>query len=658
MKISHKAIIASLFIFLSSCVCAWTQVSPTSISSPDGKLCILFSTKQSKLQYEVSVKGKLVISPSSLGLELQGDQTLGDKVEIKEVSFTKGTDSYSLLTGRASKVCENYNALLLSVKENTQNSRTMNIEARAYNDAIVFRYVVPKQENLIEYQLKEEKTEFRLSKDATTYSLVLPNYNSGYESEYHIMPITALSNQGGVSSKYLIGMPLVMKVPGITWAAIIEANLEGNAGTYLLNPSGNWTGFWFETVVSPNKTNSEVKIQSSLPHSTPWRVIMIADNPGHFAESNIITNLNPDNRIKNTSWIKSGKSAWDWWNGSVNKEGKSDYSTETMKYYVDFSAESGLDYMTIDAGWSGDDITKYNGKVDIPQVVKYAKSKGIKVFIWVYSKNLWNQMSAAFPIYESWGVAGIKTDFIERDDQAGIDFYYRVAEKAAQYKLMVDYHGCCKPWGIQRTFPNVVGYEGVLGMEQSKAGRRDSPEYHLIIPFTRMISGLMDYTPGGFDNVTDEEFEPKYILPQVRGSRAHHLAMYVVFESPLQMVSDWPERYRKEESSFQFIKQVPTSWDETRVLNGLPGEYITIVRRKGADWYLGAMNGLTVEKKYELPLSFLGEGRYIAEIYQDTPDSGIYPKKIDIKSQRVNAGSKLEIRLASAGGIAVYFKKE
>jgi alpha-glucosidase len=266
-------------------------------------------------------------------------------------------------------------------------------------------------------------------------------------------------------------------------------------------------------------------------------------------------------------------------------------------------------------------------------------------------------MDTAFPLYEKWGVAGMKIDFIERDDQAGIDFYYKVAKKAAEHHLMVDYHGATKPWGLQRTYPNVVGYEAIIGMEQSKAGYRDNPENRLVIPFTRMISGLADYTPGGFDNVTRDDFAARMGgRPMVMGTRAHHLAMYVVYESPYQMVSDWPEAYRGD-PSFQFIKDVPAAaWDETRALNGLPGEYVTIARRKGDDWYLGAMTNWT-KRDYEITLDFLDKGNYTAEVYADAPDSDQSPKKIVIRKVKVKSGSKWNIQLASAGGVAVRFRK-
>jgi len=632
------------------------QTNDIVLKSPNGVLSISFRAKDAKLEYDVSFQGKLLLEPSALGLELQDSRVLGENVAIVNASYSESEDNYKLITGRTNTVSEKYNAALLEIAEPDGSGLKMNIEARAYNDAVAFRYIVPEQIPLAEYRLKNEKTEFRLVKDAMSYALVLPNFDSGYESEYHKVPVSGLANQGGVPSKYLIGLPLLMDVPGVGWMVITEADLENNSSMYLCNPTGSWTGHRFDAVIAPSKTNQEVAVTRPLPHKTAWRVIMAASEPTHFMENNTITNLNPECRITDTSWITSGKSSWNWWNSSMNKEGESAYTTETMKYYVDFAAESGLEFMTIDAGWSGQDITKCRDNVNVPEVVAYAKEKGVKVFIWLHARNVWNQIDDAFPLYEKWGVAGMKIDFIERDDQAAIDFYYRVAEKAAKHKLLVDFHGCTKPWGLQRTYPNVVGYEGIIGMEQSKAGYRDNPNNRLVIPFTRMIPGLADYTPGGFNNVTREDFVA-YMnsRPMVMGTRAHHLAMYVVYESPFQMVSDWPEVY-KNDPSFKFIKDVPASWDKTKVINGYPGEYITIARKRGDDWYLGAMTNWT-ERELEITLDFLEKGNYTAEIYADEKDSGKFPKKINIKTTKVKAGSKLKINMASAGGLAVRFRK-
>jgi len=653
-------------IGISSFLRVWGQEKNIVLNSPDGLLGISFRTLENRqndanspitdrLVYEVKYKGNQVMNPSSMGLELDGSRALGENIRILTHQFSEGVDNYTMLAGRTASVSEPYNSVVLEVVEERFGSRKMNIEARAYNDAVAFRYIVPEQPTLIEYRLKAEMTEYKLPKDAMSYALVLPHFRTGYESEYHKVPVTGLSNQGGVSSYYLVGMPILFDISGVGWVAITEADIEGNAATYLRNPTGSWAGHWFESVVSPNLREQEMAVISPLPHKTAWRVIMVHSEPTHFMVSNTLTNLNPACRIIDTSWIQSGKSSWDWWNGSLNRDGEQAYTTETMKYYVDFAAESGFEFMTIDAGWSELDITVCRNNVDIPEVVAYAKTKGVKVFIWVHGSSVWRQMDEAFPLYEKWGVAGLKIDFILRDDQAGIDFYYKVAEKAAKHRLMVDFHGCTKPWGLQRTYPNVVGFEGLLGMENSLVGVRDNPENRLVAPFTRMIGGLMDYTPGGFENVTRENFVARHNKPMVMGTRAHHLAIYVVYESPFHMVSDWPERY-KNEPSFEWIKKVPSNWDKSVAVNGYPGEYVTIARKRGDDWYLGAMTNWTA-REFEIPLEFLDSGNYIAEVYADTPDADKFPKKINIRTIKVTPNNKFKISMVSGGGVAVHFKK-
>jgi alpha-glucosidase len=646
-----------LLLFLAA-----TAFAQTVIHSPDGRLTITFQTVSNsqpapaggQLVYTVAFQGKPLIEPSALRLVLQGERPLGANVRIANATPSTVDETYRLVAGKASSVRNHYNAVHIGLEEPSDPGRKLEVEARAYDDAAAFRYVIPLQEFLREFRLSKEETEFRLSKDATTYALVLPNYRSMYESEFIKLPISAFSNQGGVGSSMLIGLPLLMEVPGVAWTAITEADMRDYSAMYLVNPSKSWSGHWFESRIAPRIDDPEISVSGALPHHSPWRVVMVTSEPGKLIESNVITSLNPPPAIKDTSWIRAGKSAWDWWSGSVGADGKHAFTTENMKYYVDFAAQSGLEYMLVDAGWAErGDITKMNGRVDIPELVRYAAAKNVKVWIWLYWSQVDAQMNEAFPLYEKWGVAGVKIDFMSRDDQTMIDWYYRVAETAAQHHLMVDFHGATKPTGMERTWPNVLGYEAVLGMEQSKAGARDNPVHHVTLPFTRMLAGPMDYTPGGFDNVTKDEFEPRQEHPMVMGTRAHQLAMYAVYEAPFQMVSDHPAAY-KDQPAFEFIKRVPATWDETRVLNGDPGEYVTVARRHGNEWFLGSMTNWTA-RGLEIPLTFLGSGRYTAEIYQDAEDAGTYPKNIRVLKETVDRSTRLKAPLASGGGYAVRF---
>jgi alpha-glucosidase len=631
------------------------------VSSPDHRITMRFAVKPDKdvagpdgqLTYSIEFKGKQVFEESALKLELANQPPLGSAIHITGTTPGSGVDDYTLLAGKTSAVHDAYNSLTVHAAEGASPGRNFDVEARLYNSGLAFRYHVPEQAALSRFQLTQEDTEFRPVMDADAWALRLPNYQSAYESEYVPAALSALSNQGGVASHILNGAPMLMHMPGVAWAAVGEADLEGNAAMYLENPTGSWTGHFIVTKISPPVDGQGPAVDASLPHDSAWRVILLGEKPGDLIESNLFTDLNPPNRVADPSWIHPGKASWNWWDGDLGPDGKSAYTTANMEYYVDFAAASGFPYMMLDAGWSGMDITKMRGNVDVPELVRYAAKKNVKVWIWLYSKSVAAQMQQAFPLYEKWGVAGVKIDFVLRNDQEGIRWYYAVAKLAAEHHLMVDFHGATQPWGIQRTWPNVLDYEAVLGLEQNKAGRRDGPVNRTTFPFTRMLSGPMDYTPGGFDNVTREAFVARDNSPMVMGTRAQQLALYVVYEAPLAMVSDAPSAYANQ-PAFQFIRDVPTAWDATRALDGEPGEFATIARRQAKEWYLGSITNWTA-RDVRVPLDFLGAGRYTAEIYEDAADAAENPKHVAIRHQTVRKTDTLTLHLASGGGCAIRF---
>jgi alpha-glucosidase len=464
----------------------------------------------------------------------------------------------------------------------------------------------------------------------------------------------------GIHAGSLVALPLLMELPGVAWAAITEADIENYAGMYLQH-SGRDARV-LTAKLSPSVDHAGLAVLANAPMNSPWRVIMIADQPGRLIESNIVINLNPPSAIADTSWIKPGKTSWDWWSGSY-AEGvnfKPGMNTATMEHYVDFSSASGMPYMLIDAGWSkkgggpndsGSDLTQTSPEIDMPAILEHAKAKNVRIWLWAHWSDIERQMDDAFPLFEKWGIAGVKIDFMNRDDQWMVNYYHRVVQKAAQHHLMIDFHGAYKPDGMRRTWPNLITREGVMGLEYSKWSARITPDHNVMLPFTRMLAGPMDYTPGGFNNVTRAEFEPRMTKPMVMGTRAHELALYVVFESGLQMVSDYPEAYQGQKD-FDFIRAVPNVWDETRVVTGRPGEYVSIARRRGRDWYLGSITGWRAND-LEIPLEFLGKGDFIAEIYSDAADADANPKHTAREEKRVNAGTVLRVKMASGGGQAV-----
>ncbi len=640
------------------------------LKSPDGRIVVQFSIEHraslaengsGQLEYAVTFKGTPILDTSALGLALDDKEPLGSHVRIAEARPSQGTDDYPLLFTKTSHAHDSYNSLSLDVAEdgNALTARKMTVEARAYNNGIAFRYVLPRGILTTQTRVREEETEFRFSQDDTAWLLTLPNYRSSYESEYVRYQLSALANQGGVSSSFLVGLPALLHQPGSAWMSLMEADLEGNSSAYVNNPTGSWSGHMLKVKLSPRWDDASFAVIATLPHHSAWRVLGIAETPGELVESNLQTDLSPVNRLQDTSWIKPGKASWNWWVDNVNAAGvggDNQFTTETMKYYVDFAAKAGFTNFFLDAGWTeGGDITRMNGKVDIPELVRYAAAKNVKVWIWLYSTAVMKQMQEAFPLYEKWGVAGMKIDFINRDDQEGIQFFYDTARFAAAHHLMVDFHGCHTPWGMMRTYPNVMSYESVLGLEQNKAGRRDTPDGRAVLAWTRLLAGPMDYTAGAFDNQTEASFVARNTAPQAMGTRAQQLALYVVYENPVPMVSDSPQQYDGEAAqAFQFLKDVPTTWDETHVVGGEVGEYSAIARRHGTEWYLGSITNWT-PREFAQPLGFLGKGTYTAQIYQDGDDAASNPKHVRVRTERVTPASTLRVKLAPGGGLAVRF---
>jgi len=390
----------------------------------------------------------------------------------------------------------------------------------------------------------------------------------------------------------------------------------------------------------------------------PWRLVLLAENDAQLVSSDIVFRLSPPTELKDTTWIKPGKVAWDWWN-ALNLFGvdfKSGINTETYKYYVDFASRYGLEYIILDEGWSDPaDLFKINPKLNLEEVVRYAESKKVGVILWCVWYTLDQQMDRALDYFQRIGVKGIKVDFMDRDDQKMVNFYRRCAEAAAKRRLLVDFHGAHKPVGLRRAFPNILNKEGVLGLENSKWAATVTPEHDLLIPFIRMIAGPMDFTPGAMRNAQEKQFRPIYDLPMSQGTRCHQLAMYVIYESPLQMLCDSPSSYLREPEIMEFLSVVPTVWDETRVLEAKIGDYLVVARKHGDDWYLGGMTDWS-PRTMEIKVDFLEPGKkWIAEVWQDGVNADRYAADYQKLKFEVNPAESLKLNLAAGGGVAIRF---
>ncbi len=613
------------------------------VTSPNGQITVLLETNSSgALEYQVQYKGKALIGASRLGLDPVGQPALGDKVRVAAVRTGEIQETYSMPHGKTNPLINRANTTEVMIEETAGSLRKFTLEFRAWDDGIAFRYRVPAQPELRELKLEKELTQFHLAAEGRTYPLVLQNYRTSYEDSYVIVPLTSIK-QGA-----LVALPFLAEVPGVGWVGITEAHLENYAGMYLKRANGRV----LEASLAPLPDEPGVLVNRATPLESPWRVVMIGATPGALVESNIVLHSNPPSRIADISWIKPGKTSWSWWSGDLakNVSFKPAMNTETMKHYIDFSADAGLEYALIDEGWSAAvngksrDLTKTNPSLDLPAILAHAKQKNVGVWLWAYWSFVDMQMDEAFPLFEKWGIKGIKIDFMDSDDQTMVAFYHRCAALAAKHKLMVDFHGAYKPTGLRRYYPNVLTHEAVMGLEYLKWSARATATHNTIIPFTRMLAGPLDYTPGGFTNVSWDQFRPRSLEPMVPTTRAHQLALYVVFESAFQMLADYPENY-KGTRELAFLKAVPVTWNETRVLSGMPGEHIVIARRKGKDWYVGAITNESA-RNVDVPLSMLGSGSYSIEKYEDS----------GITAGSVSSGSTLGIKMSSSGGAAYVLK--
>jgi len=629
---------------------------PIHLLSPNGNVSLTFFVKENpapypkgkRPYYAVSFKGNAVVRDSPLGLALESDEPLERHFEILRASYSQVDESYSMPFGVRKIIPNRYREAVVSVRETTGRKITMDLVFRSYDEGIAFRYVVPEQEGLPKIALRGEQSSFYFQPGASAWAMFLGKYTTSYETEFRKIGLWE------INSESIVGLPLLIQTNRV-WAGLTEANITNYAGMYLSGLPG--VAEALVSSLSPLPSDKRVKAKLSLPFSTPWRVLLLGERPGDLIEANyLLMNLNDPSLVPDTSWIKPGKAAWNWWSGTVAKgvNFQPGMNTETMKHYVDFAVKHHLEYLVIDAGWyaggeSTGDITKSIPDIDIPRIVAYGRRGGIGIILWLHWVPTNKQMEQAFPLYEKWGVAGVKIDFMDRDDQEMVGFYHRVARRAAQHRLLVDFHGAYKPDGLQRTWPNLITREAVLGLEYSKWSRRCSPEHDVTIPFTRMLAGPMDYTPGAFRTANRHEFVARQIEPLAQGTRCHQLAMYVVFESPLQMISDYPEAYRGQ-PGIEFIEKVPTTWDETKVILGEVGNYITMARKRGQEWYVGSMTNWEA-RALNVPLRFLGAGRYIAEIYSDVPEGAT--TDVLVRRLPVTSGDVLTANLASGGGQAI-----
>jgi alpha-glucosidase len=627
----HRAVIAACALWALALSAA--HAADVLVTSPDRRTALRIA--EDGATFSVVRRGETVIAASPLGLELEGAPPLG-ALKLESRQETKVDRSIPLVATKAASARDRYRAATLAFRE--AGGRRLFIDARAYDDGVAFRYRIDGTEPV---KLNGERTAFVPAGDA---SCLVTLTDGGHEKNFERLRVSQLKTDATYD------VPVVCATPsGRTHYAITQAYLQGYTGASFAR-EGDALRLRLSGV--PQRQGPAYVSAGGL--RTAWRAVMMADRAGELIESNLVGNLNPPPQ-GDFSWVKPGKAAWDWWSGPL--EGvKPDLAA--YKRFIDFAGASGFPYHLMDAGWAfgatpccdaapGTDITRPAEGIDMPALVRYAADKGVGLLLWVHWEHLAPRMDEVLDTYARWGIKGIKVDFMNRDDQEMVTFYQRVAEATAKRKLLLDLHGAYVPDGLQRTYPNYITQEGVLGAEWNKMDKRITPQHNLMLPYTRMLVGPMDYTPGGFRNGTPASFEVRNSMPLTQSTRGQALAMYVVYDSPLQMVSDDPEAYR-DAPGFEFIRRVPTAWDQTRFISGEPGRDIVLARRSGTTWYLGAMTADEARAE-SVALRFLPPGKYRATVWQD----GAAPNEVKRSERTVTRADTLVLQLAAAGGAAV-----
>mgnify|MGYP002623839695 CR=1 FL=1 len=650
----------------------WLAASGANVlTSPGGKLTVTIDASGDGLRWSVASGDVQVLAPSRIQAVVDGQPLISGKGSVarrQTVNTTFATPVY-----RKQQVEDNYSLLVMKFAKGTS------VEFRAYDDAAAYRIIAG---NKKAGRVDGETVEYRFAGD---YQAFIPYVNDLRDGERYCYSFESYYDEQRLSQMFTDSLaitPLAVCLPGGKKAVVMDAGVENYPGMMLKKGEGTGLVAEFAPYVLeqhprglnmiPTKRASYLA-QIEPRQALPWRAVVVTENDAQLPDCDVAMRLAPAQRLADTSWIKPGKVAWDWWN-NTNITGVnfiSGMNTITYQYYIDFAQKNGLEYIIIDEGWSGREslIDNLNTAIDLPKLISYGAERGVGIILWSSWRNMVGNdildgreaMERYMEHYAKMGIKGFKVDFFDRDDQQTILSAYRMAEIAARHHLVLDYHGL-KPMGVQRAWPNVLNFEGVKGLENSKWEPRvgdgpmhDQPRYDVTIPYLRMLCGQLDYTPGAMDNATRENFFGNNGHPMSQGTRAHQVAMYVVFDAPLQMLADTPSKYIREQETTDFIRQIPTTFDETRVLDGELGEYVVIARRKGTTWYVAAMNNWTA-RNLDIEMSFLAPGRHQGEMFAD----GINAMKeaMDYKYDQMNfiPATKLTIHLAPGGGWAAIIR--
>jgi alpha-glucosidase len=632
------------------------------LRSPNERVVVKVESDENTgaVRYSVELDGRKVIEPSRIDVRLRNIGSIVAGSTISAARPRSVDEMIELPWGKASRIRDHHLAVTLRCAG--KSGIEWDLELRAFDDGVALRYGIPEQDRLEVVEIEDEDIEFRLANNPTVLYTTCENYTTSHEELYERKPLAELP------ATTLLDKPMTAVWPNGIAASITEARLRNFAGMYLERPEASNTAL--RTRLSPLPDKSGVLVRRDAPFWSPWRVVLLADKAGQLVENNVLLCLN-DPPNSDFSWVVPGKTTFHWWNGAVehSKESTPDANFAIHKEYIDFCAKHGIEYHSVisvagsrpwfvqrDPGFAAphpdSNILAARPDIDLPRILHYAKEKGVGIRFWVNWKPLSEHLEEAFTQYEQWGIRGLMVDFMDRDDQEMIEWQEKCLESAARHKLHIQFHGSHKPTGEQRTFPNLFNREGVLNLEYLKWSDRCTPAHSVNIAYTRLLAGPVDYHLGGFRAAARDEFTPRDLMPLVMGTRCNQLALYIVYENPMPMLADAPSAYDNQ-AGFDFLVDIPTTWDETRFVAGEMGDYIVVARRKGDDWYLGGINNWD-ERAISLPLAFLGDGVYAATLLTDR--DAAKPNELNEAQRDVTAKDSWDVKLVSGGGVGAVFK--
>lgn len=620
------------------------------VNSPDSRLSVNVETGVNTT-YSITLNGKVILNPSPISMTFDNGTVIGRNMKVKNVErFNQDQLLKPVVRQKSDRIRDHYNEMVLKADH-------YQLHFRVYDDGLAYRFHTDFPDSL---KVLNEEVTYCFPED---YNTLFPEERTMLSAQQPLFKPMKLSE---IATDKFCSTPILIKVDDEARIFISESDLESYPGMFLRKQgkcelAGKFAAYSLEEErnddrqIFPTKRADYIACVNGT-RNYPWRAMIVAENDANLITNQLIYKLAPESE-GDFSWVRPGKIAWDWYNALIltGVDFKCGINNDTYKYYIDFASKYGIEYVVIDDGWSEAwDVTKTIPEINMEELVAYGKKKNVDLILWISWAPFREKLDEAFDKFSEWGIKGIKMDFMNRDDQAMVDFYYEVARKGAEHKMLVDFHGAYKPTGWLRTFPNVLTSEGVAGLENHKWGSFVTPKHNVTLPFTRMVAGPMDYTPGAMINFHEKDHKVWFNLPASVGTRCHQLGMYVVYESPLQMLADSPSNYYREPVCMEFLSQVPVVWDETRVLKASVGEYIVVARRSGDTWFIGGMAG-EKGQKFEIDLDFI-KGNKTLTCWEDGVNIDMNANDFARRARKVKNGDKITVNMYDGGGFVAVIK--